>query len=312
MTFQKWPKIQNSYQQKFIDVFLAEFPELAEETFVITEKLHGSCLQIFFQPNQPWQVGKRTAFLADGEKFFGVRDVLPEYELFFEYIQATVNVSGVSIRLFGELVGPGIQKGVNYGPRKKPFFFGYMINDVLQPWQRFRGFADAHDFSHLLVPVISEFDSLEATLAVDTGFNSKLTSPDYEGENVAEGVVIQPLCRVYVNNGGKTFLLKKKNEKFLEKSKAKHPPSPGDPEIMRLSAEFKLYITENRLQGIFSKHGEIAEPAQIGDYIRLMLEDAKEDFSADHGDALAKLEKGEQRKVFNVGGMIAHMLKGYL
>lgn len=43
-----------------------------------------------------------------------------------------------------------------------------------------------------------------------------------------------------------------------------------------------------------------------------MLEDAKEDFTAEHGEAVAKLEKGEQRKVFNVGSMIALMLKGYL
>lgn len=31
--FKKWPSVENTYQKKFIDVFLAEFPELAEETY---------------------------------------------------------------------------------------------------------------------------------------------------------------------------------------------------------------------------------------------------------------------------------------
>jgi len=68
MTFKKWPKIQNSYQQKFIDVFLAEFPKLEDETFVVTEKLHGRNVQIYFEPNKPWKVGKRSSQTLEGRK----------------------------------------------------------------------------------------------------------------------------------------------------------------------------------------------------------------------------------------------------
>ena len=38
------------------------------------------------------------------------------------------------------------------------------------------------------------------------------------------------------------------------------------------------YINENRLADLFSKYGEIQSNAEIGKYIKLMLEDAKEDF----------------------------------
>lgn len=305
----KWPKIHNSYQQKFIDRFLSEFPELRDESFVITEKLHGSSLQIYFEPNKPWRVGKRTAFLAEGEKFFGIHEVLPEYEPIFENIQESVDNTGNTIRLFGELCGPGIQKGVDYGEHKRILFFGYMVNDKLQPWMWFTIFADAHDFLEHVVPIVWAVTSLKEALEFDTEFAS-LVNP-VEG-NVCEGIVIQPYRKVYASAQGKRFMLKKKNEKFMEKAKERKPPSPGDPEVQRLNAEFRLYITENRLQGIFSKHGEIEEPQQIGDYIRLMIADAKEDFTQEHGDAFNKLDRGEQGKVTNVGRVVADMLKGYL
>jgi len=203
-------------------------------------------------------------------------------------------------------VGPGIQKGVNYGAKKRIFFFGYMVNDELQSWYDFLLFANDLGFWQHLVPIIG----LVGGLAAASEFSPELiTALNPLGGDICEGIVIQPYKKTYINRGGKRFLLKKKNEKFIEKAKARKPPSPGDPEIERLNAEFKLYITDNRLQGIFSKHGEIEEPSQIGDYIRLMLNDAKEDFLADHAEALGRLEKGEQRKVFNVGGMIANMLK---
>lgn len=309
MIFKKWPSIENSYQQKFIDVFLAEFPDLAEEGFVITEKLHGSSLQVFFQPNESWIIGKRTAYLEDGEKFFGIWNVLPEYEPIFECVQAFVNNGELSLRLFGELFGPGIQKGVDYGKRKRILFFGFMIDDEMMPFLVFQEVAEQLGFAEHLVPIMAIVGGLKEALEFDTEFVSKVNP--VEG-NLCEGIVIQPYRKVYVNAGGKRFLLKKKNEGFLEKSKEKKPSSPGDPEVQRLNAEFQLYITENRLQGIFSKHGEIEEPQQIGDYIRLMLADAKEDFLKDHEEAFGKLNKVEQGKVTNVGGLIANILKGHL
>lgn len=311
MTFRKWPRVENSYRQEFIGRFLREFPELEDESFVVTEKLHGSSVQVFFSPNEPWKVGKRTAFLAEGEKFFGIHEVLPEYELIFHRIRGIVDHYGgdFSLRLFGELCGPGIQKGVNYGDKKKLFFFGYMFNDFLQPWVALVSFSLKCGFHNYLVPQVDLVKGLDKAIAYDTEFPSRLNP--IEG-NICEGIVIQPFRSVYTNAGGKRFLLKKKNEKFMEKAKEKKPPSPGDPEVQRLNAEFRLYITDNRLQGIFSKHGEIEEPQQIGEYIRLMLNDAKEDFLQEHGDAFNALDKGEQGKVTNVGRVVADMLKGYL
>lgn len=309
MTFKKWPSIENSYQQKFIDAFLAEFWDLAEESFVVTEKIHGSNLSFFFAPGEPWKIGKRTSYLRDGEKFFGIHAVLPEYEPILGRVQAFVEKGGFSIRLFGEFFGPGIQKGVDYGEYKRILFFGLMVDDELMPFSILQEVAEQLGFAEHLVPIAGFVSDLVGVLDFNTEFVS-LVNP-IEG-NLCEGVVIQPYRKVYINRGGKTFLLKTKNEKFKEKSRAKKPPLPDDPEVQRLHSEFKLYITGNRLQGVFSKHGEIEGPKQIGDYIRLMIQDALKDFLKEHEEAFGALNKGEQGRVTNVGAAVAGMLKAYL
>jgi len=288
MTFKKWPSVENHYRQKFIDRFLHEFPELENEAYVITEKIHGMNLQILFEPNKPWKVGRRTAWLKENEGFGGIWDVLPEYESIFERVQSFVDAGGFLLRLFSEFFGPGIQKGVNYGKQKRILFFGWMVDDELMPFSVFQEVAEQLHFMEHLVPIVGLVGGLKEALEFDTDFVS-LVNP-IEG-NLCEGIVIQPYRKVITNAGGKRFLLKKKNEEFLEKAKEKKPPSPGAPEVERLNAEFRLYITENRLQGIFSKHGEIEEPQQIGDYIRLMIADALEDFLVDHEEAFNKLNK---------------------
>jgi hypothetical protein len=299
MTFLRWPSIENTYRKKFIAVFLNEFPELANEMYVITEKLHGSNIQFFFEPEKPYRIGSRNQWVDGG--FYNVGTLLPIYEDLFRSLQKSVDELRYTLRLFGELFGPKIQKGVDYGKIRRILFFGLMIDDELKSFSLLQIYAD--NFS---VPVIGKVIGLQAALDFDAVFETRL------GTGVCEGVVIQPAGKVYRNAGGHTFLLKKKNEAFKEKASAKKPPQPQDPELVRLNQEFRLYITEARLQNVFSKSGLIQEPRQMGDYIRLMLADAKEDFLRDHSGAVEALDRGSQRKIYNVGGMIAGMLKEYL
>lgn len=43
--FQKWPSIENTYQDKNLEYWLNQYPELSDVDYVITEKLHGSNFQ---------------------------------------------------------------------------------------------------------------------------------------------------------------------------------------------------------------------------------------------------------------------------
>lgn len=304
--FKRWPSIENSYRQKHIAWFLECYPELADETFVITEKLHGSNFQWYFQPGKPVRAGSRNNFLDVTSSFQGVSipGLMEAHAALLDMIQAWVDKANVTVRLFGELFGQGIQKGVNYGDGKRILYFGLMINDELVPFAE----LEAMLAPRYLVPIVAKVKGLDAALAFDTKFDSLILG---ELDNICEGVVIQPYSRVYWDGHGSPFILKKKNGEFKERQRAK-APRVVDSEVERLRTEFVSYITDNRLQSVFSKHGEIEEPRQIGDYIRLVLADAKEEFVKDFGDDLVALSKKQVKAVYNVGGMIANMLKGYL
>jgi len=305
--FIKYRSMENSYQAKFIQGFLAEYPELQKAEYILVEKAHGSNMQFCFTPNQPYRVGKRTSFLGESDKFYGIWNVIPEYTDIIQTIQGEVDAKGYTLHLYGELYGAGVQKGVDYGRRKKLGFFDVIVNDVLLPPIEFYDWADKFGFIDDTMPIVDVVRGLQAALDYNVAFNSLLNPIE---DNLCEGIVIKPYNKVYYDTKGRWFCLKKKNEKFMEKGSAPKPPREEDSEIAKLNIAFREYITEARLQSIFSKFGEIEEPSQIGEYIRLVLDDAKEDFLKDCD--MSQLNDKEQRQVFNVGSLIANLLKGYL
>lgn len=171
--FIRWRSIENSYREKFINGFLAQYPELLDEMYIITEKLHGANFQWFFAPGEKIRAGSRNRYLD--------------------------------------------------------------------------------------------------------------TSSNFQGASISD--------------------LMKTRAELLNQFKI---------EVARWNAEFASYITENRLQSVFSKEGEIEKPKQIGQYIKWILFDAKEDFLKDWGEKIKLLDINQQKQIFNIGSKIANMLKNYL
>lgn len=307
MTFKKWHSIENTYRQKHIDFFLDEYPGLESETYVILEKLHGSSFQWFFQPGESVKAGSRNRYLDASGSFQGasIAQLIDDNASVIAHFQRWSDADACNIRLFSELIGKGIGKGVDYGSEKRVRYFGIMIDDKLLPFKETRTHVPVKD----IVPIVAIVGSLQEALDFDIEFDSRILE---KSDNICEGVVIQPYERVYCDRYGTSpFILKKKNDKFKEKENA---PKIRiiDSDVERLNAEFLLYITDNRLQSVFSKHGEIDNPRQIGEYIKLILADAKEDFVKDFQDGIDALGKARQKQVFNVGSTIANMLKSYL
>lgn len=163
MTFKKWPSIENHYREKFIQGFLDESPELADEEFIISEKLHGACIQLFFSPHTPMRVGSRNRFLDQDSKFYDIWNTLGKYQEIIDLFQECVNYRPATYRWFGEYFGGNIQKGVSYGPEHRILFFGLMSDDVLHPFSTLADFSQAYGFP--LVPIVAKAQSLAAALA---------------------------------------------------------------------------------------------------------------------------------------------------
>ncbi len=302
MPFLRWPSIVNTYRQENIDWWTERFPDLLHEQYVIMEKLHGSNFSWAFDIDGSVSPFSRHGAL-EGKGFGsgGIDALKIAHAIVLDRFRELALSTGRTYNLFGELFGPGMGKGVKYGDEKRILYFGLMIDGELQPPSIFLDLMNEDE----VVPVLDIVDGLQAALAFDPNLDSKILSLE---DNVCEGVVIQPYNKVYKIQS--TFILKKKNDAFKERESAPKV-RVVDEEVEGLNEDFRAYITENRLQSAFSKHGPIESPEQIGQYIRIIMDDAKEDFLGDC-PSVSDLEKARKKAVFNVGSKIAHMLKAHL
>lgn len=216
-----------------------------------------------------------------------------------------------SIRVYGELFGSNIQKGVDYGEEKRFLVFDIEVNDVLMSQKYLLELFKELDLTHHLVPVLDIVKGLEQALNYNTKFDTLLMN---KGDNISEGIVIKPYNQVYSFDDGSPFYLKKKNEEFMQRAKQRIKKTDNhSDEYVQVRDLYREYLTENRVMGIFSQHGEIQEPSQIGEYIKLVMNDAREDFLKDYLKEFNRLSQQEKGRVFSItGSEIAPILKKYL
>jgi len=120
---------------------------------------------------------------------------------------------------------------------------------------------------------------------------------------IVEGVVIRPIINRHFN-GGSRVILKNKNEKWSENRKY-HKLISLEEEVsetvLKLQEAILLYVTENRLNNVISKIGEVTEK-DFGRVLGMFNKDIIDDFFKDYGDIINELEKKELkliRKSFN-------------
>lgn len=306
MNFIKWPSIENSYRTKYINKMVSYYPELLDEKYIITEKIDGSNFQWAFSPDGSIRVGSRNQWIDINGSFQGanIKSLYNEQSDFLENVLEFSIIEEVKVRLYGELYGEGIQKRVNYGKGKSLRYFGMMIEESWYSPAEFRQTVIDLNGGDFIVPVIEYADSLDVALGTETKFNT-LLMPFVES-NITEGVIIQPFYNVYLDQNKSPFILKKKNEQFGEKSKSKKK-QVFDSQTTRLNAEFKTYITENRIDSVFSQNDAIQSQNEIGKYIKFILEDAIADFEKEND--VSGMDKSQLKSIYNVGGIIANMLK---
>jgi len=291
--------IENSYRNKEIAMWIERFPELEGEEFILQEKIHGSNVQWMFDKNGTFSLGKRSGMIGEGENFFNIQnETSSKYMDVISVLRNFAVGSKSNLNVYGEWFGEGIQKGVNYGKGKRIMFFDVRVDGTLLPTVAMEDFFSELNIEDMMVPNFGVVTTIKEATEFPT---RKVTLINPDGGSIIEGIVIKPYNKVYVY-GHDVFMLKKKNEEFKEEaSKPKVPREPLSDNVIFLSEEFKKYTNENRVMSIFSKYGEIEKPEQIGDYIRLVITDAKEDFLKDYQENIDALSKSEQKKVFAAG-----------
>jgi Rnl2 family RNA ligase len=299
MTFKKYTSLTNHYHESVIVKWIAHHPEMINMEFVIQEKIHGANIQLDFDRNGEMRVGRRTGYLYTGEKFFDIWNVLDGMKDDLDVLKKEAREGG-PFKLYGELFGGSVQKGVEYGPEKRILFYDVINEGEFLSQENLDIWFDELNVGHLLVPTVNWTVGIDIALNFNTVFQSKLTPDGFEGANICEGVVIKPWKTVITHpaDPSSSFMVKKKNKQFLEKQQApKQAPASTPEELKFLQDEFAKLINEQRVESVYSKHGVIEDTKDIGKYVGLTFQDALQEFKIEHGEAFDKLSKRSQKIV---------------
>jgi len=272
MEFKKFSSLENTYRQNLIDKVQYEGKDGGE--WIVTEKIHGANFSFWCDGNEV-KVASRSQFV-DGT-FYNCQAVINRYEKGILETHHILCKEGDVLVIYGELFGGNIQKEVQYG--EKDFrAFDMAINGEVQ--DKVKAFSWARFASIQTAPVL-KVGSLKECLEVANTFQSTLTPEGFEGENIAEGVVIEPVIPAWFNNGSRIYF-KNKTASFSEKNS-----TPKEKKVFELSYEesdilnsLLVYSTENRVLNVISKIGEITNK-DFGKILGLTVQDMLEDFVKD-------------------------------
>lgn len=308
--YKKYPSLINHYRGDDIHYWLGINPGLVQATYVIQEKIHGANISLYISPDDtPIRACSRNRVLPPEEKFFGLPGVLERYEPELEVLKQFAIKTKQVLRPYGEFFGGDIQTGVDYGKEKRILFYDMKIdNNWVAPIDFYYMFEvmDEINLPNMIIPALSIISTLAEAMEYSCEFDSGMHDAT---DNIAEGIVIKPWNLVQESPEGSVFRIKKKNDAFKEKTHRKKPPAKIDATLLELQQEFDSYLTDMRLQAVFSKCGRIWSPRQIGEYIKYMMDDAMEEFLVDN-PSVKDMGKKTRKTVFrNAGKVIAPMLK---
>jgi Rnl2 family RNA ligase len=331
--FKKYTSIENTFDKDFIEKFYTEGCEKQE--FVVQEKVHGSNI-CFVTDGKTVGFGKRTGFVEEGEKFYDYEELLERYRQ--KVIDLFTVVKGdipdiKTITVFGEMFGGKyphpevknnpttvvIQKGVFYCPFHEFYAFDLYVKTKdtgrYLPVDKMNAIFERGGFFYAKTLFCG---TLDECLKYPNDFQSVISEwlglPPIE-DNICEGIVIRPTEPTYLSNGARV-LLKNKNARFAEKKaiKKRQPKLFVEPSYSAMLNELlpvvEEYVTENRLNNVVSKIGQIFVPKDTGKLIGLFSKDVLDDFLKEHSGNYAAIEKNEQ-KILNrhINSLATNLIK---
>ena len=315
----KYSSIENTYRQQFIDLIKEDGLDSGE--WVVTEKVHGGQLAIYYDGNE-FKASTRTAFLTDEIDFFNWPKVLEDNRDKIKKVYDLLKAKNKDISyiiVYGELFGGSyphpevnkvkgakqLQKGVYYHPDNLFYAFDIRIDGkFLSVDESSELFEQAGLF--YAKPVFR--GTMEECLKHSNQFPSKISQwlglPPI-ADNIAEGIVIKPVEPKFLGIGERV-ILKSKNEKFEERKSIKKRPKKPVREVKfsengeRLMEELESLVTENRLKNVLSKRSEMPYPVPPNYFGEIMKEfslDIWEEFNKDFEQEFVNLDKQEQKKI---------------
>lgn len=277
--FKKYPSLENHYRSAFTQQCFEQYGNLE---WIATEKIHGANFS-FLHDGTVFQCAKRSGLILRGEKFYNYQSLLSEFELKMENLHNAIQkhmAERCSIQVFGELFGPGVQKGIKYGDKVAFSAFDIRVETyggVISwlDWDTMVKLCESYGIP--VVPVVAR-GSFENLIEVNNEFDSLILGV---ADNMAEGYVMRPLEVKFLLNGSRA-IIKSKNSKWSEKIKSTKPKPVFklNQAQTKLMEDFSQYVSENRLKNILSKFGPVTN-RDFGKLSGLLIQDALVEFERD-------------------------------
>ncbi|MCP5108953.1 MAG: RNA ligase, Rnl2 family [bacterium] len=313
----KYSSIENTYREQFIEMIKDE--EKNGGQWVVSEKIHGGQLALYYDGNE-LKSSTRTQFLEPGQDFFNYEKVVEQNadkikKLYDILKKENDDISAVIV--YGELFGGDyphpdvpkvknakrLQKGVAYHPDNLFYAFDVRVDGKFLSVDECNRLFEAADLFYAKTILRG---TMEECLNHSDTFPSKISGwlglPPIE-DNIAEGIVIKPVEPQFLRIGERV-ILKAKNEKFKERKAVKKRPKK-QPVLLteageKLLEELRSMVTENRLQNVLSKMGEMPYPVPkdyFGQVMKAFNDDIWEEFNKDFEQPFIELDKQEQKKI---------------
>ena len=319
MEFKKYNSIENSYQDDFINSIIEQgFGNL---TYVVQEKVHGANLS-FITDGQNILTAKRTELILDSEEFFNSKRVLTNYKdkILNLHKDISSDFDTKNVTIFGEIFGGGyphpeipkddnaklVQRGIYYCTQNDFYAFDILIdNDKYLDVETANVYFDKVGFVYAKTLFK---DNLKSCLSYSNTFKTTIPSeyklPELDG-NICEGVIVRPNQATFFRNGSRV-IIKNKNEKWSENnnyidkailSKLLHEGEKLSEEASYLCEEVYKLITQNRLDNLISKIGEVNLKKDYGRVLGFYNKDTLTDFLKNFQDKYDALEKHESKAI---------------
>lgn len=282
--FKKYPSITNSSQSKVIDYIRMNLPE---QTWIVSEKIHGANFQIIFDENNNISFASRNQLLEEFASFYDLpglkrvehngKTLIQRATELNDYLRSFYGPTLKVVNLFGEYAGTltsgnKIQKEVDYGNQEFylfDIFLTFVNEDKETPSAVSKDTVKilANTYGLASPVILLQTNNLDEALSFPDDFDSvsgnlkynqelydkeKLT---FTGKNITEGVVIEPVDVTFARFG--RIILKNKNQKFSEN----HTSKPMKKESILSEEEQKFldniigYANINRVSNVCSHHG---------------------------------------------------------
>lgn len=186
------PLLEGSWSER-------EFEYLANNQWHLSEKIDGTNIRIGFQNDRIRVLGRKADSMIPPEVGNFIIDTITEDDWKKRFPSPT------EVTLYGEGVGPKIQKGSGYGPTASFILFGVRIEDWWLRQDDIQQIADC--FGIRCSPILETCTLYEAIEKVKDGIPSSF------GDFKAEGVVARPSVPLLKRNG-RLIMTKIKSKDF--------------------------------------------------------------------------------------------------